>query len=616
MEWNSNDLDTSKLGFGDVINYGHGTQGIVLPKTMDAAQARDLMSAYGSEDIGGGLSLAAAAGMGDGYMGMHGQDRAMMRYAAQAIGNLSRGKGFGLDFFQDDIDTTVGIPTDQTASMELAEKFFYEDAIAGKVVELMAQFSIAGFKHQLKDEKVRQFYDDWAIATCFSQTLKQAFLGYYLSGNVYIMKTLVNFKQGKTDPDYKYKVDPDLDKMTRREANEITRAEKAYDIKLIQYLAGNIEYDAMKDFQEKTIKKMHAARKHVWSKSMIPGLYTVLDPKAIEIDGPGEFGLGIMKYAVSSELEEVIKAPETPHQKQIVLSLPRDFVNQIRTGNDVILDPNLTSKIHRMKSDYEPLAFPLMHRAFRALHMKNRLRELDSATIDSIISQMVIVKIGTEKLPARKSHLIALATAWLEAVQTKTLYLFWDHTIEVERVEVNMDVLGREKYEQWNDDIKDAFGISPVLLGRVEGSATSGYVSVKGFIENLETGRQDILEQFVYPEYHGIAAAMGFPGHPEVVFDKFNLQDESAVKNIIIKLVQSGIISFETASTELGYDWKQELERHTNEKPLKESGIIAPMSPNTQDTNQEGGGRPPGEPAPKKPTPKSPTKPKDKTIKS
>lgn len=605
---------SAKLNLGDTVTFADGGTGVVLPSTAAGAQQM--------QEIAPGQSMIGSMRARD-YDDFFTVDPVMHQYMTKAA-SISRATPFALDFFQDDITTSTGIPDDAIESMNLARRYFREDPIAGKVIELMAQFSVAGMRHQLKDENVRQFFDDWVVSVNFEQVLKQVFLEYYLTGNVYVMKTLVNFKQGQGNPDFKYKVDPELQKQSKAETAKIERALANYKRKMDLYLKDEISYEDMYAIRAETIEQVQGARKHVWSKSMIPGTYTVLDPTAVEMDGPEEFGLAIMKYKASDNLKETISSPQTPAQKQVILTLPKDFVSQIRGGaTEVILDPNITSRITRMKPDYQQLAFPLMHRAFRALHMKNRLRELDSATVDTIISQMVIVKVGDKDFPAKRSHIEAVTQAWLEAVQTKTLYLFWNHAIDVQRVEVNTEILGQEKYEQWNTDIRDAFGISPLLLGRVEGSATSGYVSVKGFIENLEQGRQDILDQFVYPEYHGIAAAMGFQGFPEVKFDKFNLQDEAMMKKTVMALVQSGLISYETGVEELGYSWKQELERHEEELKLKEDMVIPfpqgggtnNMSDGTGDGETPQGGRPSGKPSNKQPSRKPRIKDKTATSK-
>jgi len=626
-EYRAEDLQGKdvKLSIGDTINYGDGGVGVVLPMTND--QLKEM------REIAPGTSMFGSA-RNSSYDSFYDPEM-IYRHQSRAAA-ISRSTPFGVNFFQDDISVADGIPEDATESMRLAQRYYREDPIAGKIIELMAQFSVAGFRHQLKDEKIRQFFDDWAIQVGFNQVLKQVFLEYYLSGNVYVMKTLVNFKQGEGNPDFKYKVDPNLQSTTKAEQWRITQVYENYEKAMAAYLRDEITYDQMKDIQADTRSKVMAARKHVWSKSMIPGVYTVIDPKAVTMDGAEEFGLATMTYKVSTKLKDTIQNPTTPYQKQQILTLPRDFVSQIRGGNDeVLLDPNIVSRITRMKPDYEPMAFPLMHRAFRALHMKNRLREMDSATIDTIITQMVIVKVGDKDFPAKPSHIQSLVQAWLEAMQTKTLHLFWNHAIDVIRVPVNMEILGEDKYEVWNQDIRDAFGVSPILLGRIEGSATTGYVSVKGFIENLEQGRQDVLEQFVYPEYHGIAAAMGFQGFPEVIFQTYNLRDEEMVKKVMMGLAQGGVLSYQTVVEELGYSWAQELERMTQEAQLKDDGTIRVMAPESspgqkeQDAELEiekqkakpkntengpGGGRPTKQPTDKQPSRKP--RLKDKTLTS
>lgn len=576
----------------DVVDFGGGQKGLVLPATAEALQR-----ANANMNIAHGNALDMDNDDGD-YDDFFSNP---LGRRAIAAGSVTRSNPFSLNFFNDDINVVDGIPDDPISSMTLANRYFREDPIAGRVIELMAQFSVAGIRFQLKDEKIKQFYEDWSIIVGLNQVLKQIFLDYYLSGNVYVMKTLVMPEIPDGDDSFKYKVDPSLQKMTKAALRTIGNLQNEYREHFEAYMNDKISLEKMQDIKLATKVAIQeakygakGAKKHIWSKSMIPGAFTILDPKVIEMKGPETFGLASMQYKISNDLKTAITSP-SKEQKAMIVNLPKDFVSQIKNGKAVILDPNIVSRITRMKPDYEAMAYPLMHRAFRALHMKNRLREMDSAAIDTVITQMVIVKVGSDKYPAKPSHMQALTKAWIDAMRSKTLTLFWNHTISVERVECQIEILNQDKYEVWNNDIRDAFGISPILLGRVEGSSTTGYVSVKGFIENLEQGRQDILEQFVYPEFHGIANAMGFPGYPEVIFDKFNLQDEAAVKSLLIKLVQNGVLSYETVIEELGYSFKQEIERMGKEAPLKDDGTIRIMSPNTAGTDNQDGGRPSGE---------------------
>lgn len=609
-------IDASVIKAGDQIDYGDGTRGLVIDP------AHRPPDGY-LDDIAAGFSASSALEdrIQDDYQSFYSSPQVAARWSRAAT--LTRANPFNLDFFSDEVGLSKSYEDDPGEAMRLAERYYRLDAIAGRIIELMAQFSIAGMRHQLNEKEVKAFYDGWSNQIFFTQTLNRVFLNYYLYGNVYILKTLVNYKQVDYDESFKYQIDPEAKATSRfnaADAELYERVSEKYQSSFAKYMENELDAVQMSQVRDECLEewweKASAARKHVWSKSMIPGLYTILDPKSVSVYGPGDFGLGVMTYRVSDALKKMVQDPtdvgggltlESRHvayQKKLLMSIPRDILTQIKEGaREVILDPNYVSSIHRMKMDFQPLAYPLMTRAFKALHMKNRLREMDNATINNFISQLIIVKVGSDKFPAKPGQMEALGKAYKEAIQSKTLTLFWNHTIEVQRVPVDIEVLSADKYEVWNNDIRDAFGVSPILLGRNEGSSGSSFMSVKGFLENLQQGREDVLNQFVYPEYHGIAVAQGFAGYPEVVFDKFKLDDEASAINVLVKLVQAGILDYQTAVEELGYDWAQILKRHEEQAPLKDDGIIRLASP-YQDpeeeapalgTDSQSGGRPGGD---------------------
>lgn len=611
-------IDAGAIEIGDEIDYGNGVRGLVIDPQHRPSQE------YLSEIANGFSGAAALEGrVEDDYNSFfyHPMDRQRFSMAA----TLTRTNPFGLDFFSDEVDLSKGYEDDPYEAMRLAERYYRLDAIAGRIIELMAQFSIAGMRHQLKDQDIKAFFDGWANQVFFTQILNRVFLNYYLYGNVYILKTLVNYKQVDNNEDFKYQVDPELKataKLSGADQQLFERLSDKFNRSFAKFVNNELDILDMAKIQQECVdewwERASAARKHVWSKSMIPGNYTILDPKSVRIYGPGDFGLGVMTYRVSDALKKMVEDPtnvgggvtlENKHvayQKKLLLNIPKDILSQIKGGaREVVLDPNYVASIHRMKLDFENIAYPLMTRAFKALHMKNRLREMDNATVNNMITQMIVLKVGSDKFPAKPGQVAALAKAYQEAMQTKSLSLFWNHTLEIEKVPVDIEVLGTDKYEVWNDDIRDAFGVSPILLGRNNNvSSGAAFMSVKGFLENLAQGREDVLNQFVYPEYHGIAVAQGFAGYPEVTFDKFKLEDESSAINTLVKLVQTGILDYQTAVEDLGKDWKQVLARHEEQAPLKDDGIIRMTSPYQSDetpapgTNAQEGGRPGGDGTP------------------
>lgn len=194
-----------KLEIGSVIDYGNGRMGLIT--TLDGIVNNDQIM---NREIASGFSAASAFNE-RGYEGFDTQDWSQLAHRGSAA-SRTQVSPFNLNFFNDNIDSTVGTgqgwENDPIECIRLAEKFFVTDSLAGRTIELMAQFSIAGMRHQLNDDKVKQFYDQWIYQVDFPSILSQIFLNYYLAGNVVVMKTLSNFKLGPVDPNYKYNIDP------------------------------------------------------------------------------------------------------------------------------------------------------------------------------------------------------------------------------------------------------------------------------------------------------------------------------------------------------------------------------------------------------------------------
>ena len=228
-----------------------------------------------------------------------------------------------------------------------------------------------------------------------------------------------------------------------------------------------------------------------------------------------------------------------------------------------------------MRMPYEPYGKVMMERAFAGIHEKNKLRQMDLTMMNSMMNQIIKVTIGNDDFPATPRQLKMLATAFQNSGASNTI--FWNHTLNIEVIRPDPDILNKEKYERVNEDIRNAFGISEVLTGG-GGSKTNfatAFLSLKAFLTNLQEGRKDILH-WLRGEYQDIAEAMGFDSFPEPSFNPLSLTDEIGEKQIIISLIDRGIISYQSAQSRLGYDPEIELERRKAETKDREDGTLGP----------------------------------------
>lgn len=423
--------------------------------------------------------------------------------------------------------------------MRLAMRYFDADPLAGKIIEIMKVFSNDGFKNEHPNAKIKKFYDDWNHALNMQMVRGWMFLEYFRSGNVISLRKMVNVK----DPGNPFKW------MAPQYSVDGARAAELNDLSDV-------------------IKGANAARKFRFSKRMIPGAYTIINPLIVRVKTLNGYidnlslvpkrELAVNRIADDETFEAISRNLNTPNVKRIL----------------------------RMRQPYEPYGKVLMERAFPAIHEKNKLRQMDLTMMNSMMNQIVKVTIGNDEYPATPRQLKLLAQAFQNSGNSNTI--FWNHTLNVEVIRPDPDILNKEKYERVNEDIRNAFGISEILTGG-GGSKTNfatAFLSLKTFLANLKEAREDILRWY-RGEYQDIAEAMGFDSYPEPSFNPLSLTDEIGEKQIIISLIDRGIISYQSAQSRLGYDPEIEVDRRKKEKPLVATGVLGPSQTFLASMNKE-----------------------------
>lgn len=413
--------------------------------------------------------------------------------------------------------------------IRLAMRYFRSEPLVGKIIEFMAVFSNDGFKNECSDPKIKKFYDDWIYNVNFELVLTWIFLEYYRSGNVVTVRELMQYNKELNNPSPEY---------LTSEAGIVTGS------------------------NGKKLKRVQ-----------IPGAYTVINPLHVFVRENNAYQDSLyfdMDQVKSSDLNT---ADETDLVGLSIKNLPAFLKLRHQGSKQIPLPKKNIKRILRMRQPYEPYGSVLMERAFAPIHEKNKLRMMDMTMVNSVINQIIKVTIGNDDYPATPKQLQRLAKAFQNAGKSQTI--FWNHTLNIEVIRPDTKVLNKEKFERVNEDIRNAFGISEVLTGG-GGSKTNfatAFLSLKAFLTNLKLGREDVL-RWVRQEYEDIADVMGFDKIPEPMFNPLSLTDEIAEKQIILQLIDRGVISYETAQSRLGYDPQIELDRKENEKPLIEEGIL------------------------------------------
>src|SRR5574338_393378 len=425
-------------------------------------------------------------------------------------------------------------------------------AVYGTVIDTLTNFAAKGFKNDIDDEDIKLFYDTWTREVDFQNTVEKIFFDFFRVGLVRTLKVV-----GKFEPKLKPE---DFDKTV----NNKTRAGYTGTDPALKRLM------AYRDI---------AAAKKVWSKSFVPIKYTILDPRLIDIKGPLFFDQTqtFLRSDDFKEIRELLTNPskQTKEQKEFIKSLPKDLVNSIKTGKPVLLPDELVGKCDYRRQDYERYPMPKILRSFDAMDYKDALTRADFSTLDGISNYILKITVGNDEFPVTEQGELE-AVARLFDTSSKGFDIVWNHTLKIEKITFPeiATILGKQKFEQVNDDLSMTWGVTRALLdGETSGNPKATDVATKAFIEEINYARRCVT-RWINNEYEEVALAMGFNRYPRVRFDDLALKDEIMLMSVIQGMIDRRIISYETGIEKLGFDFGNELTNMLNEKPMVEDGTL------------------------------------------
>ena len=525
------------------------------------------------------------------------------RYSSRA--SVIRRDAISSDYLDLPKAPKIGTATPQDFYAYSMQCYRTED-VYGSSIDLLTNFASKGFRNDIDDLDIRNFYDNWGADVGFNKIVEQVFLEVFRSGLVRTYKAV-----GKYIPKINY-VSPIPGQEIKKVPKEV--AEKS--IKKIKELQ-----------EEKSAKKIK------WSKDYIPIKYTILNPTQIEIEKSSILMDQQFVILKAKALEGVKKLLETPpadlteYQKRLIDSMTPEMVKAAKDGKDLPLDPYLIGAVDYRRQPYEVYPYPRGARAFESMDYKRSLRQADYSTLDGITNFVLVITIGNDQFPLRSQEQLE-AVAELFNTPSKSYNAVWDHTLKVQRIEPSNvgDILGKDKYAQVNDDITGAFGVIRALIDGVGNPSKSGAeLAVKALIEEIHYVRREV-SRWIYHEYRDVAEAMGFDRYPKVSFDNMVLRDEIQMMTVIQGMLDRRVLSYRMGHEMMHLDHDTIRAELKEEAPLVQDGTLGIIgSPyqqyqggsteqtNIQDTQRApkgtpSEGRPKNQPA-KKPSPS--VKPKD-----
>lgn len=322
-------------------------------------------------------------------------------------------------------------------------------------------------------------------------------------------------------------------------------------------------------------------------KRTIPVRYTLLNPAYIEPYSP-ELTMFInnsdMRYAIELPKDLIRKVNNPLHQadKALIAMLPSDILAVLQRNERLLpLDPTRVDSYYYKKDDWEVWATPMIFGVLSDLYQLRKMKLADLSAIDGVLSQIRIWKLGSKDSKQRPSlsAMNRLASLLSQGVAGGIMDIIWSWDIEVQEVSADLhEYLGETKYTPILKAIYEGLGVPPLFTGgSSQGSYTNNFLSIKTFIVRLQYLRE-CLRAFWNKEFEILQKALDWEDPPVLVFDRMTLNDEAGVLQILLHMVDRGILSDEAMQEMVGAIPEIEQVRLKREWQDRKKKKIAPKA--------------------------------------
>jgi len=449
------------------------------------------------------------------------------------------------------------LPTKHADIIMSCQSVYRRIGMVRNIIDLMTDFAAEGLELQHTIKSQEKFYKEWARR--------------------------VNL-QGRSH---------DYMKLLMRDANVIVRRKNAFiTLPAVREMTkGNVS--GLESIDETKIvdkpEKIKTTKKNA-NKREIPWRYTFLSPVVIEKIG-GEvgrfFGADALGMRIPTALRNAIKSPKSDAERNYIKKLPPEVVKAAGKGSHLVeLNADMIYVDYYKKDDWEDWGTPFLYGVLEDVMFKEKMRLADMAALDGVINVIRLWKLGKSDqqilpAPAAVDKLIDILQ---HNVGGGVMDLVWDDMIDLTVEYPPTDkILGADKYIGVNSDIVRGLGIPDSLVGGSDlgtRNAQSAFVQLKTLAERLEYVRSSAI-RWMEGELRRVADAMGFKKIPSISFGIMSLRDEAAEKQLMIQLLDRGIISSEKATEVFGVNYMIELERIKSEQTIREDnpGILEKSNP-------------------------------------
>lgn len=247
--------------------------------------------------------------------------------------------------------------------------------------------------------------------------------------------------------------------------------------------------------------------------------------------------------------------PKAQLAKKIEISYPKEVSIGIKKGaTRIVLDSDNTFFCKVNSSRYEAYGVPFHLTAFDELAHKTVLKEAERSTAVGIIDKILRISVGDKEHPPTQKE-IDFYSGLFEG-KKGSLRTTVPHFVNLNWIEPDTSIFGTEKFEQVDQDILNALGVSLTLIrGEGGGNYAEGFIAVTGLIKTIENLRGEI-PHIMHELYRNELKRNGInpDNAPEFVFDPVEI-DKTARLDLIKYLFTSAGLPYEILYEESGMDY-------------------------------------------------------------
>lgn len=313
-------------------------------------------------------------------------------------------------------------------------------------------------------------------------------------------------------------------------------------------------------------------------------------PERIEVRGTYVSDEPLLYLSVDAKLKDLVKSGD-PIDQKIVQMMSPTTVEQIKSGNSIFLEPFSTKFLSRKTSRYDLRGTSIVKSCLKDLLAIEKLRLLQFTYIDRHYSPLKIFKLGDRALgwvPSR-AHFENLRNLLIQAANDPSFTLIHHFGLEVDYVGTKDKIqnLIPEFEFATKNVLAGLFGSQALLLG--EGATFSNAsIGLRVLSQRYATFR-DMITLFVRNKILSpiarkrdwyVSDTTGASGQeqvningkyrvldiPAVKWHKLNLLDDTAQKNLLMRLREKQEISLKTMWELMDRDPETELQRLKEEE--------------------------------------------------